>query len=161
IGGAIVAGYQASGGANGPLGLPTGNESPTPDGRGRFQTFEHGFAYWTPDLGVHTVRGAIADEYRARGFERGPLGYPVGGEVATARVDGAVQSFEHGAIYFSPKTAAHLVGGAVLGKYAAMGFEDSWLGFPTTAELTAKDNGRFNRFEGGAIYWSPATNAAW
>jgi hypothetical protein len=35
-----------------------------------------------------------------------------------------------------------------------MGWERSFLGYPTSDEQTTPGPGRFNRFEGGAIYWT-------
>ncbi|ONM46023.1 esterase [Nocardia donostiensis] len=159
VGGMIGGGYQAAGGPAGVLGLPTGGEQPLPDGRGHFQPFQHGALYWTPQTGAQVVRGAILDEWGRQGFERGPAGYPVGPEVATPNREGAVQSFEGGPFYFSPGTGVHRVQGLILGKYAEMGFENSWLGFPATDEQPLKDLGCYSGFEGGNIYWSPLSGA--
>ncbi|MGW0183918.1 alpha/beta hydrolase-fold protein [Nocardia sp. NPDC003345] len=157
--GRIGGGYQAAAGPQGGLGLPVGGEQPLPDGRGRFQPFRHGALYWTPETGAQMVRGAILDEWGRQGFEGGPAKYPTGPEVGTPHRDGAVQPFEGGPFYFGPATGAHRLEGLILGKYADLGFENSWLGFPAAAELPVKDLGRFTRFEGGSIYWSPLSGA--
>jgi uncharacterized protein with LGFP repeats len=47
----------------------------------------------------------------------------------------------------------------IMGKYAELGYEGGWLGFPKTSEIAVKDGGRFNQFEGGNIYWSPLSGA--
>ncbi|MCP2276876.1 alpha/beta hydrolase-fold protein [Nocardia amikacinitolerans] len=159
VGGMIGGGYQAAHGPAGPLGLPTGGERALPDGRGRFQPFQHGSLYWTPQTGAQVVRGAILDEWGAQGFERGPAGYPIAPEIKTPNKDGAVQAFEGGPFYYSAKTGVHRVHGLILGKYAQLGFENSWLGFPAAEELPLKDLGRYSRFEGGNIYWSPLSGA--
>ncbi|NMN98602.1 alpha/beta hydrolase-fold protein [Antrihabitans stalactiti] len=159
VSGRIGGAYQLSGAANGPLGLPVGAELPAPDGRGRFQNFQNGLIYWTPQTGAHAVRGAILDEWGKQGFEHGPLGYPTADEVKTPNKDGVVQGFEIGAMYFSPKTGTNRVQGLILGKYASMGYEDSWLGFPKTSERNVKDFGKFNEFENGVVYWSPLSGA--
>ena len=75
--GAIRAKYDALGGATGALGLPTTDETGTPDGVGRFNHFDHGSIYWTPRTGPMTVRGTVRNRWAASGWERGPLGYPV------------------------------------------------------------------------------------
>lgn len=157
--GAIGGVYQATGGPGGPLGYPTTPELATPDGRGRFNHFEHGSVYWSPQTGAHAVRGAIRDEWARQGWEGGPLGYPVAEEVPTPGKDGAVQGFEIGAMYFSPANGTHRVQGMIMGKYAELGYEGGWLGFPKTSEIAVKDGGRFNQFEGGNIYWSPLSGA--
>lgn len=159
VGGMIGGGYQAIGGPASALGLPTGVERALPDGRGRFQAFQHGSLYWTPQTGAQQVRGAILDEWGRQGFERGPAGYPTGPETKTPNKDGAVQGFENGPFYYSQKTGAHRVQGLILGKYAQLGFENSALGFPAAEEAPLKDLGRFSRFEGGNIYWSPLSGA--
>ncbi|MGV9611811.1 alpha/beta hydrolase-fold protein [Nocardia xishanensis] len=159
VAGMIAGGYQAAHGPAGPLGLPTGGERALPDGRGRFQPFQHGSLYWTPQTGAQVVRGAILDEWGRQGFERGPAGYPTAPEVKTPNKDGAVQAFEGGPIYYSAKTGVHRVQGLILAKYAELGYENSWLGFPADEELPLKDFGRYSRFEGGNVYWSPLSGA--
>ncbi|MFD4369034.1 alpha/beta hydrolase-fold protein [Rhodococcus sp. NPDC058521] len=159
VAGRVGGAYQAAGGPAGPLGFPSTPELGTPDGRGRFNHFEHGSIYWTPETGGHAVRGAIRDEWARQGWEAGPLGYPVADEVATPDKPGAVQGFEIGAMYFSPKNGTNAVQGMILGKYAELGYEGGWLGFPKTSEIPVRDMGRFNEFEGGNIYWSPLSGA--
>ena len=60
---------------------------------------------------------------------------------------------------YSPATGAHRVQGFVLDKYSQLGFENSPLGFPVAGEAPLKDLGRYSRFEGGNIYWSPLSGA--
>ncbi|WP_327111446.1 alpha/beta hydrolase-fold protein [Nocardia sp. NBC_01730] len=159
VGGMIGGGYQAAMGPAGLLGLPTGDERPLPDGRGRLQTFQNGSLYWTPQTGVQAVRGAILEEWGRQGYERGPAGYPIAPEVQTPNNAGAVQAFENGPFYYSEKTGVHRVQGLILGKYAQMGYENSWLGFPVAEEEPLKNLGRFSCFEGGNVYWSPVSGA--
>lgn len=159
VGGMIGAGYQAAMGPAGPLGLPTDDERPLPDGRGRLQTFQNGSLYWTPQTGVQAVRGAILEDWGRQGYERGPAGYPIAPEIQTPNKAGAVQAFENGPFYYNEKTGVHRVQGLIFGKYAQMGYENSWLGFPVAEEEPLKDLGRFSRFEGGNVYWSPVSGA--
>ncbi|WP_459954918.1 alpha/beta hydrolase-fold protein [Nocardia sp. IFM 10818] len=159
VGGAIAGAYSGLDGAASGLGFPTGDERALPDNRGRWQTFQNGSIYWTPQTGANAVRGAILDAWGAQGFERGPAGYPTGPEQRTPNKDGVVQGFENGPMYFSPKTGAHLLQGLILGKYAQLGFENSPFGFPASGEQAVKDLGRFVKFEGGNIYWSPLSGS--
>ncbi|WP_068272565.1 alpha/beta hydrolase-fold protein [Aldersonia kunmingensis] len=159
VAGRIGGGYVAAGGPGGALGMPAGFELAAPDGKGRFQVFEHGISYWTPETGAHAVRGAVLEEWGRQGHERGALGYPTGDERKTPNKDGASQGFQIGTVFYSPATGAHSVQGLILGKYGQMGFEDSWLGFPTTSEASLKDFGKFNQFENGNLYWSPLSGA--
>lgn len=159
VAGRIGGTYAGVGGPDSPLGLPTGGERGLPDNRGRMQTFEHGSIYWTPATGAQVVRGAILDAWGKQGFEGGPAGYPVAAEAPTPSREGSVQSFEHGPIFYSAATGAHRLEGFILDKYAELGFENSPLGFPTAEEQPLKDFGRYAKFEGGNIYWSPLSGA--
>jgi len=84
------------------------------------------------------------------------LGAPTSDEFKTPNKNGAGQHFEGGSIYWSPSTGAHEVHGAIKDKWASLGWENSFLGFPKTNETQTPDGfGRFNFFEGGAIYYHP------
>ena len=58
------------------LGYPTTDTLTTPDGVGRFNHFQGGSIYWSPQTGDHVVTGAIRDKWAELGWERGDLGYP-------------------------------------------------------------------------------------
>lgn len=58
------------------IGYPTTDETGCPDGVGRFNHFEHGSIYWTPETGAHEVHGAIRDKWQSLGWERSKLRYP-------------------------------------------------------------------------------------
>ena len=156
--GAIIERYTAVAGPNGILGLPTTDLSLAPDGVGVYSHFQGGSIYWSPTTGAHEVHGAIRDKWAAMGWERSYLGYPTSDEMAAA--GGRVSHFQGGDIYWSAATGAHEVHGAIRDRYAQMGGPASTLGFPTTDELPTADGvGRYNFFQNGAIYWSPATGA--
>ncbi|MBM7829434.1 uncharacterized protein with LGFP repeats [Agromyces cerinus] len=77
------------------------------------------------------------------------------------------REYERGAVYWSARTGAHEVHGAVAEHWQGVGAETSFLGFPTTDEqpLAASEQGGriaggFAHFEGGSIYWSPAHGPA-
>jgi uncharacterized protein with LGFP repeats len=160
--GAIRDHYVALGGAF-VVGLPLTNETPTPDGVGRFNHFSNGYSiYWTPATGAWSIHGAIRDHWAAMGWERSVLGYPTTDENGTPDKIGRYNYFSgHGAIYWTPFTGAWSVHGAILDKWASMGWETSVLAYPMTDEGTTPDTiGRYNYFSGhGAIYWTPATGA--
>ena len=158
VAGRIAGAYMNTGAAAGPLGFPRTPELGTPDGRGRFNHFQNGSIYWTPQTGAHPVSGGILAEWSAQGWEGGPLGYPTADEIATPGKPGKVQGFEIGAMY-SSANGTHAVLGMIMGKYGELGWENGWLGFPKSNEVPIKDNGRFTEFEGGNIYWSPGTGA--
>jgi hypothetical protein len=63
-------------------------------------------------------------------------------------------------IYWTPGTCAQVVYNAIRGKWSALGWELSPLGYPTTDESGTPDGiGRYNHFQHGSIYWTPATGA--
>lgn len=53
VDGAIWTEYTQTPGVQRSLGCPTTDELGTPDGVGRFQAFDNGSIYWTPDTGAH------------------------------------------------------------------------------------------------------------
>ncbi|WP_246394769.1 LGFP repeat-containing protein [Corynebacterium anserum] len=131
---------------------------------GRFQHFRNNASiYWHPNVDrgtAHAVEGRIRDKWSDLGWERSVVGYPITDETTTPDGIGRFNHFHNGSIYWSPKTDAHQIGGAIRDKWAAQGWETGSLGYPHTDEVAAPDKiGRFNRFDNGFIYWSPATGA--
>ncbi|NLT53178.1 MAG: prolyl oligopeptidase family serine peptidase [Actinomycetales bacterium] len=158
--GAIGAAYQAEGGPDGTLALPTSDETVTPDGKGRFSTFQNGVIYWSPTTGAHAVRGAIRAMWADQGSERGDLGYPTTDEITNPNKPGVVQGFQGGTVYWSEETGPKVVKGSILKTYREAGAENSALGYPVTDEIALSTrNGAFSRFQGGSIYWSKDTGA--
>jgi hypothetical protein len=168
--GAILAKYQALGGPSGSLGYPTTDETPTPDGIGRFNHFANaGSIYWTPTTGAWSIRGAIRAKWASLGWERSFLGYPVTDETGTPDGIGRFNHFsQSGSIYWTPSTGAWSIHGAVRAKWASLGWERSFLGYPVTDETGTPDGiGRFNHFSStdnpgnidGSVYWTPNTGA--
>jgi hypothetical protein len=56
VGGLIAAKYKALGGSAGPLGHPTSKEMDSREGKGRYQTFQHGVIGWSPSTGPKSVQ---------------------------------------------------------------------------------------------------------
>jgi LGFP repeat/Abnormal spindle-like microcephaly-assoc'd, ASPM-SPD-2-Hydin len=163
VNGLILDRYLALGGPGGFLAFPLSDETPTPDGAGRYNHFSAGGSvYWSPATGAHEVHGAIRSEWEASGWEQGPLGYPVTDEMITPDGIGRYNHFSAGgSVYWSPATGAHEVHGAIRNAWEASGWEQGPLGYPVTNETATPDGvGRYNYFSaGGSVYWSPATGA--
>jgi uncharacterized protein with LGFP repeats len=78
------------------------------------------------------------------------------------------REYEHGAVYWSERTGAHEVHGAIAVRWHAVGADASFLGLPTTDELRLVDlrdapgtpTGGYAHFEGGSIYWTARHGAA-
>ncbi len=105
--GAILGKYLALHAAAGVLGYPTTDETPTPDGVGRYNHFSKGAIYWTRTLGAHAVVGPIHSRWAALHAERGPLGYPTSDQYAV--FGGWRSSFQHGFILLNGVTGGTLV----------------------------------------------------
>jgi uncharacterized protein with LGFP repeats len=103
--GAIRQKYADFGWEQGLLRLPITDELGTPDGEGRFNHFEGGSIYWTPQSGAHEVHGANRTAWASLGWERGWLGYPTTDEIQLP--DGSrVNNFQGGSIRWTPQTGA-------------------------------------------------------
>jgi uncharacterized protein with LGFP repeats len=90
------------------LGFPITDELGTPDGRGRFNHFERGSIYWTPETKAHEVHGAIRDKWASIGWERSRLGYPISDEKGTLDGRGRFSEFQGGSIHWTPEQGAEV-----------------------------------------------------
>ncbi|QXG76197.1 Ltp family lipoprotein [Modestobacter sp. L9-4] len=154
--GAIRDTWAALGWENGTPGFPVTDESPVRGGAG--QHFQGGSIYWSGPTGAHEVHGAIRDKWASLGWENSELGFPTTNELGTPNRRGVYTGFSGGSIYFSPATGAQAVRGAIRDRWGTAGYENGFLGFPTTSE-TPVAGGAVNHFQGGSIYWSPANGA--
>lgn len=107
--GAIASKYDQLWGPTGILGYPITDETKTPDTVGRYNHFQHGSIYWTPTTGAHEVHGAIREQWKASGWEKGPLGYPTSDEFTIPGTNGRRSVFERGAIDWYPGKGATTV----------------------------------------------------
>jgi len=123
-----------------------------------------GLAFWrdagTSCSGSPATVGAIDVKYRALGGCGSFLGHPTTPERATPDGVGRYSVFEHGSIYWSAATGAFEVHGLIRDAWAALGWEAGLLGYPLGDETATPDGvGRYNVFQGGSVYWSPAIGA--
>ena len=152
--GAIATTVNAFGG----LGDPVTPEFAVPGGVE--QDFRGGDVLWSPQTDARVVQGMIRERYRSLSGPRSPLGLPVTHELPTPNRNGRYNHFQAGSVYWSPATGAQEVRGAIRGVWGSLGWENSTLGFPVTGELPTPNNtGRYNHFQAGSVYWSPATGA--
>jgi len=152
--------WNQLGGQTGFLGAPLNDETGTPDGVGRYNHFQNGSIYWTPQTGAHEVHGQIRDKWASMGWERSDLGYPITDELAVGDGRGRYSNFQGGTIFWSDKTGARVIRGTIMKKWVALRGSRGFLGYPVSDETVTPDGkGRFVHFEGGSIYWSPATGA--
>jgi hypothetical protein len=98
----------------------------------------------------------IARKYRELGGLTGFLGWPLTPERTTPDGRGRYRDYRSGSIYWTAETGAHEVHGSIRKKWASLGRERSFLGYPVTDVMPdAEREGRYSRFEGGAIHWRP------
>lgn len=102
IQGAIYDKWQSMGGHNSDLGFPISDERTTPDGIGRYNVFEGGMIYWTPQHGAHEVQGLSLLMWAKSGFEKGEYGYPVSDSHPNEKGE-TVQDFQRGSINVTQK----------------------------------------------------------
>lgn len=154
--GAVGAAYAHLGAQASPLGPPRTGELVATVAGTAVQWFRTGRIYHSPGTGAHEVHGAIAGKYVALGSVGSVLRFPLSDEVDVP--GGRGNEFEAGSIYWSPGTGAFEVHGLIRQKFWALGSTGSFLRFPVSDE-TAVPGGRGSEFQGGSIYWSPASGA--
>jgi uncharacterized protein with LGFP repeats len=137
------------------LGAATSDEGDALHG-GRFRHYEKGSILYRPELGAFLVRGTHTGKYASIGWEWSPLGFPTMDTTNLSEGRGSVTHFENGSIYRRSGADPHVVLGAIRQTWAAMGWETSVLGFPTSDEYDVP-GGRASDFEGGQVRWNAAT----
>lgn len=104
---------------------------------------------------------AIDVKYNELGGPGGFLGTPTTKELVCPDGIGHYRHYQHGSIYWSPLTGAHEVHGLIREKWAKLGWEKSFLGYPKTDESNSPvQNGKYNQFQGGTILWFPGSKEA-
>ncbi len=149
--------YVVLGGEAGSLGFPTAYPAVAPDQVGRASRFQQGRISWHPETGAWETRAHVTLRYERSGAEGGPLGYPVGAELAVGT--GRVSRFQRGRISWRPGVGAFLLGERTAARYAALDAEQGPLGWPTGDEAPVGDGGLAVVLERGRISWHPRTGA--
>ncbi len=145
------------------FGYPTTDETATPDGVGRYNHFSQGGSiYWTPSTGAYEVHGWIRERWAAVGWENG-LGYPTTDETWTPNGTGKYNHFrkgneEHSIYWRFGTSSAFDVRGAIRNRWRQLGWETSYLGFPTSGEYDVP-GGKRSDFQNGYIVFTAATGA--
>lgn len=157
--GAIGARWTNIGGGASKLGYPVSNEVTGLKNGGAVQWFEAGQMFWTSTTGAWEISGGIAKYWNAAGAENSPFGYPVSGELTNANGE-TYQDFQSGRIYWTPQHDSWGVLGFARQRWETIGGDTSILGVSTGLGWCGlKNNGCYQPFQNGKIYWSPTTNA--
>jgi uncharacterized protein with LGFP repeats len=158
--GGIRALWGSLGYENGYLGYPTSNEIGGLKNGGVAQIYQGGVVYWSPATGAHVSVGGIRALWGSLGYENGYLGYPTSNEIGGLKNGGVYQTYQGGVVYWSPATGAHVSVGGIRAMWATTGYENGYLGYPTSNEIGGLKNGGVAQiYQGGVVYWSPATGA--
>lgn len=152
IHGAIFDKHEELGGIHGALGHVQTNVLPLSDGRGRASTFEHGgVIYYAASTGAHGVWGDLLEAYLDDGGPTGRLGYPTTDRQQVGDGRGVRFLTQHGGVYSTESTGAHVVPPPVFALYADAGGPGGSYGYPTGDPQRLPGNGVRQTFEGGTL----------
>jgi uncharacterized protein with LGFP repeats/GH25 family lysozyme M1 (1,4-beta-N-acetylmuramidase) len=160
--GPIRALWAKTGYENGTLGYPTSGVVCGLRNSGCYQNYQNGAIIWSPTTGAQvSPNGPIRTKWGAMGYENSELGYPTGPVVCGIRDGGCYQNFQGGAMLWSQSSGAQPSTGQIRARYAALGYETSFLGYPiTTTACTLADGACYQNYQGGSITWHPTTGTS-
>ncbi|MCF2525909.1 arylsulfotransferase family protein [Yinghuangia soli] len=137
------------------LGFPLTDEMPAGSGRGRYQVFQNGAIFWSPQTDATIIRGAIGEKWATQGWDSGWLGFPIRDEFPVTGTNGVVQRFEGGSITWGPSAGAHM-----MPSWFDHTFFRPNMGLPTTDVLTAPGGqAQYVLYEQGAAYTNYASSS--
>ena len=129
---------------------------------GCYQGFQGGTVMWSGTSGAHSVAaGPVTAAWQALGAEGSKAGYPASDLICGLKNNGCFQNFQGGSIMWSAATGAAFVPfGAIRDYWAAQGYENGPLGFPTSnATCGLRAGGCFQLFQAGSVLWSAPNGA--
>lgn len=138
----------------GGLGAATSGEVYGLKNGGGYQNFEHGAIVWSPTTGARISMGAVRGLWLSAGAENGGMGYPTSDEILDG-YGGVYQTFESGAIVYSPRIGATISFGAIRNLWLATGGVGGGMGYPTSNEILDGRGGVYQTYERGAIIYGP------
>lgn len=138
------------------IGAPVGPLVTSLRDGGCYQNTTGGAYVWSPATGMWTsTTGAIRTLWGSTGYENGSLGYPLMDQDCALTPAGCLQHYQGGTILWSQDTGAHVVSGTIRDAYAALKWQSSSLGYPTSDQSCAGSTCQ-QQFQQGTIYSSPA-----
>ncbi|CCQ45412.1 polysaccharide deacetylase family protein [Pseudarthrobacter siccitolerans] len=142
------------------VGTPTGDMVCGLLSGGCYRNYTGGAVIWSPATGAHYSVQPIRQAWARTDYERGRLGYPTTDHIGGLVRGGMYQSYQGGAIIWSPASGAHYSAGVIRQVWAGTDYERGGLGYPTTDEIGGLVRGGvYQMYQGGAIIWSPASGA--
>lgn len=147
---------------NSSLGYPTGGVVCGLRNSGCYQNYQNGAILWSAATGAHvSPNGPVRSKWGSMGYENSELGYPTSAVVCGLRDGGCYQNFQGGAILWSQNSGAHPSTGPIRARYANLGYENSFLGYPiTTTACTLAEGACYQNYQGGSITWHPMTGTS-
>jgi stage II sporulation protein D len=150
---AIMARWNAIGGAASPVGAVDGPERAVRGGRA--QDFSSGTIYWSARYGAWEVYGPALAKYKRMGESSSVLGLPRRAVVRRGP-DGQKLRLAHGVIFSRPATGTRALSGPIATTYLKKYGVGSVLGWPIRGNYKVSGGERAN-FEHGRIRWYRAT----
>lgn len=135
------------------IGLPSSAEAAGGVAGSKVQSFQRGKMYYSAATGAHAVWGAILVRYQSMGAERSAAGLPTSSEISGGPAGTRMNTFAKGTIYWSARTGAQDVLGAIYTRYKAISGPKSVFGMPRSSAVSVGGN-MVQTFDGGAMYWS-------
>jgi hypothetical protein len=153
--GAAAQTYLASGGPSGPLGFPTSAMNAISGLSGSGQNFQRG-QILSSSAGAFILSGPVFTAYKALGWVRGGLGFPLSDAVCASGT--CSQKFQGGELVVPPSGTAYVIASGPIGeKYLASGGPSGPLGYPTSAANPISGlSGSGQNFQRGQILSSSA-----
>lgn len=141
-------------GGDAAAGYPTSDDNQVSvGGGGKFQTYNKLNAIvWSPATGAHVSHGGIRVRWLAGGSDSGRMGFPTSDEIVLATAGGYKQTYQGGAIYWSPATAGWEMGGAFYTTWLNYGAEAGIYGYPTSNERWIDGNTIRQDFQNGHYF---------
>ncbi|WP_409494272.1 AbfB domain-containing protein [Amycolatopsis sp. cmx-11-12] len=141
------------------IGDPVADEKT--EGTIRYRDYRNGRLTWTATIGVKHMEGHIYGKYITEdGLHHRAFGAPTTDETATPDKIGRFNHFAGGgSIYWTVTTGPHLIYGGIKGRWKDLGWEGSYLGYPTSSEMDVP-GGRCSNFQHGSIFYNSDTGVS-
>lgn len=147
--GVIRTRWGQTGFETGPLGYPIG--APTTTSSGTYQNYQNGAISWSSSTGAWETYGVSRTRWSQLGFENGVLGYPASSQKCTLVNSGCYQNYQNGAIVWSSATSAWESYGIIRAYWGTVGYENSFLGYPTGAVTSTSSSSSYQNYQNGTI----------
>jgi uncharacterized protein with LGFP repeats len=136
---------------NGYLGFPVTPTVCNLKESGCWQLFQGGPIIYSPATGAQPMKSVIHAAWGTENYELGWLSYPLTPTVCNIKDNGCWQLFQGGPIIYSPATGAQTMRSVVHAAWGTQGYENGWLGYPTSGSKPTSGGGYTQDFQGGTI----------